>query len=142
MSAGRVIEEFFFDRVPVEAGHGAQPAGDGGPGAAAGFQVAGEAFDVGAAGTEQAQVMLLAPAGVLAQVQLISLAGQAAVSGQESGERQPLGIGEYPRGWGQRGGRGGGHRAPPGFGLRPGGWASRGPSKRREPHGKAGPRTE
>jgi hypothetical protein len=56
MSGGRVIEEFFFDRVAVEARDRAQPPGDGGPGAAAGFQVAGEAFNVGAAGTEQPQV--------------------------------------------------------------------------------------
>jgi len=59
-----VVEEFFLDRVAVEPGDGAQPAGDGGPGAAAGFQVAGEAFNVGAAGTEELQVMLLAPAGI------------------------------------------------------------------------------
>jgi hypothetical protein len=44
----RVIEEFFLDRVAVEPGDGAQPPGDGGPGAAAGFQVAGEELDVGA----------------------------------------------------------------------------------------------
>jgi hypothetical protein len=60
-----VIEEFFLDRVAVEPCDGAEPAGDGGSGAAAGFQVAGEAFDVGAAGVEQAQVMLLAPTGEL-----------------------------------------------------------------------------
>ena len=36
MSGGRVIEEFFLDRVPVEPGDGGQPPGDGGPGAAAG----------------------------------------------------------------------------------------------------------
>jgi hypothetical protein len=35
------------------------------------------------AGAEQAQLMLLAPAGELAQVQLVGLAGQAAVSGEE-----------------------------------------------------------
>jgi WD40 repeat protein len=62
-----VIEQIFFDGVLVEPGDGAQTVGDGGPGAAAGFQVAGEALDVGAACLEQAQVMLLAPAGVLAQ---------------------------------------------------------------------------
>ena len=49
---------------------------------AAGLQVAGEAFDVGAAGLEQAQVVLVAPTGVLAQVQLAGFAGQAAVAGQ------------------------------------------------------------
>ena len=53
-----MVEEFFLDGVPVEPGDGAQPAGDGGPGPAAGFQVAGEALDVGAAGLEQAQVVL------------------------------------------------------------------------------------
>jgi len=78
-----VIQEFLFDRVAVEPRDGAQPAGDGGPGAAAGFQVAGEAFNVGAAGTEQPQVMLLAPAGVLAQVQLVGLAGQPAAGGED-----------------------------------------------------------
>jgi hypothetical protein len=40
----------------------------------------------GAAGLEQAQVVLLAPAGELAQVQLVRLTGQAAGPGQ----RQPV----------------------------------------------------
>ncbi len=72
MSGWGVIEEFLLDGVAVEPGQGAQPPGDGGPGPAAGFQVAGEAFNVGAANLEQPQVMLLAPAGVLAQVQLVA----------------------------------------------------------------------
>ena len=71
-----MIEEFFFDRVAVEARDRARPPGDGVPGAAAGFKVAGEAFNVGAAGLEQPQLMLLAPASVLAQVQVVALAGQ------------------------------------------------------------------
>jgi hypothetical protein len=50
-----VLQEFLFEGVLVEPGDGAQPPGDGRPGAAAGFQVAGEAFDVGAADGEQAQ---------------------------------------------------------------------------------------
>ena len=79
-----MIEEVFLDRVPVEPGDCAQPPGDGSPGAAAGFQIAGEALDVGAAGLEQAQLVLLAPAGELPQVQLVRLAGQAAVPGKES----------------------------------------------------------
>ncbi len=66
----RSSDHFFFG-VAVEPGDGAQPAGDGGPGPAAGFQVAGEELDVGTAGAEQAQLMLLAPAGELAQVQLV-----------------------------------------------------------------------
>jgi hypothetical protein len=80
-----VIEQFFLDGVLVEPGDGAQAAGDGGPGPAVSLQVTGEALDVGAARLEQAQVMLVAPARVLAQVQLVGLAGQAAVAGQESG---------------------------------------------------------
>jgi len=47
-----MVEQFFLDGVPIEPGDGAQAAGDGGPGAAAGFQVAGEALDAGAAGLE------------------------------------------------------------------------------------------
>jgi hypothetical protein len=56
-----MLEQLFLHRVLVEPGDRAQPAGNGRPGTAAGFQVAGEAFDVGAAGAEQAQVVLLAP---------------------------------------------------------------------------------
>jgi len=48
-----VLEEVLFDGVLVEPGDGAQPPGDGGAGPAAGFQVAGEAFDVGTADGEQ-----------------------------------------------------------------------------------------
>jgi hypothetical protein len=80
-----VAEEFFLDGVAVETGDGAEPAGHGGAAAVAGFQVTGEVLDVSAAGLEQAQVMLLAPAGLLAQVQLVGLAGQAAVSREEPG---------------------------------------------------------
>jgi hypothetical protein len=48
-----VLEQLLFDRVAVEPGHGAQPAGDGGPGPPTGFHVAIEAFDVRAAALEQ-----------------------------------------------------------------------------------------
>jgi MerR HTH family regulatory protein len=50
----------------------------------AGFQIAGEEFDVRAPGLEQAQLPLLAPAGELAQVQFVRLAGLAAVGGEET----------------------------------------------------------
>ena len=85
-----VIEQFFLDGVLVEPGDGAQPPGDGGPGAAAGLQVAGEAFNVGAADLEQADVMLLAPAGELAQVQRVRFARQAGLTGQEPSQGEPL----------------------------------------------------
>src|SRR5258708_6208351 len=66
-AGGWVVKEFFLDGVLVEPGDGAQPARDGGASAAAGFQVAGEALDVGPAGGEQAHLVLLAPGRVLAQ---------------------------------------------------------------------------
>ena len=75
----RVVREFFFDRVPAEPGDGAQPAGDGGPGAAPGFQVPGEALDAGTADGEKDQGRGAAPSGELAQVQRVGLAGQPAV---------------------------------------------------------------
>jgi len=78
-----MLEEFFLDGVAVEPCDGAQAAGDGGPGAAAGFQIAGEELDVRAAGLEQAELVLLAPAGELAQVQLVGLAGQPAAGGED-----------------------------------------------------------
>ena len=79
-----MIEQLLFDGVPVEPGHRAQ-AGDGRPGPPAGFQVTAEELDISPAGLEQMELMLLAPADELAQVQLIRLPGQAAVSGQEPG---------------------------------------------------------
>jgi len=56
MSGRRVVEKLLLNRVPVEPGDRAQPPGDGGPGAAAGLQVAGEAFDVGTASLEEARI--------------------------------------------------------------------------------------
>src|SRR5262245_13454609 len=80
-----VIEQVLLDRVPVEPGDVTQPAGDGGLGTAVALQVAGEALDVRAAGLEETHVMLMAPACILAQVQLVRLAGQAAVAGPGPG---------------------------------------------------------
>ena len=85
MRRGRVVEEFFLDGVAVEPSHRAQAPGNGGPGPPAGFQVAGEELDISAPGLEEAQLVLLAPAGELAQVQFVRLPGQAAVPGQETG---------------------------------------------------------
>jgi hypothetical protein len=80
---GRVIQQLFFNGVTVESRHCAESAGDGGPGPAAGFQIAGEELDVGPAGLEELQLVLLALAGELPQVQLVGLPGEAAVPGQE-----------------------------------------------------------
>ena len=90
-----MIEEFLLDGVLVEPGDGAQPPGHGGAGPPAGFQFPGEGLDVGAADREQRQGPGAAPAGELAQVQGVGLAGQAAVPGQEPSQREPLGVGEH-----------------------------------------------
>ena len=77
-----MIEQLLFDGVPVAPGHRAQPAGDGSPGPAAGFQVAGEELDISAPGLEQMELMLLAlrrPQGYADQ------AGVAAGDGRVSG---------------------------------------------------------
>ncbi len=89
-----MIEEFLFDRVLIEPGDGAQPPGDGSAGPAPSFQVAGEGLDVGAADGEQGQGAGSAPGRELAQVECVRLASQAAVRGQEPGEREPFGVGE------------------------------------------------
>ena len=65
-----MIEQLFLHRVPVKPGHAARAAGDGGPGPPAGFQVPGEELDVSPAGLEQMELVLLAPAGELPQIQL------------------------------------------------------------------------
>ena len=110
-----MLEKFFFDGVPVEPSDGAQPAGEGRTGAPAGFQVAGEGLDADPADREQGKRPGSAPAGELAQVEGVSLSGQAAVAGQEPGEREPLGISEHrlDRDERSRGDRGC-HWAPPG----------------------------
>ena len=72
MSRRRVVK-FLLDGAPVEARDRAQPAGNRGPGPPLGLQVAGEALDIRAADTEQAQVMPLAPVREMAQIQRVRL---------------------------------------------------------------------
>jgi hypothetical protein len=86
MGGRGVIQELFFDGVLVEPGDSGQPAGDGGAGTSPGFQLEGEALDVGPADREQGQGAAAAPACELAQVQGVGLAGQTAVPGQEPGQ--------------------------------------------------------
>jgi len=92
---GGMLQEFFLDGVLAEPADAAQPPGGGGAGTAAGFQFAGEGLDVGAADGEQLKRAGAAPASELPQVERAGLAGQAAVPGQEPGEREPLGISEH-----------------------------------------------
>jgi hypothetical protein len=89
--------------------------GDRGAGPAHSLEVAGEGLDVGAADREQGHGAGPAPAGELSQVQGVGLAGQAAISRQEPGEGDSLGMGEDGLDRGERSNWGGsGHRAPPG----------------------------
>ncbi len=75
----RMVEEFLLDGVPVEPRDRGQAAGDGGPGPAAALEFPGEGLDVGAADREQRHGPGSAPAGELAQVEGVRLAGQAAI---------------------------------------------------------------
>jgi hypothetical protein len=136
-----VHEDLLFHGVLVEPGDGAQPPCHGGAGAAAGLQFAGEGLDVGAADGEQGQGPGAAPAGELAKVESVGLAGQAAVPGQEPGEREPLSIGEGRLDGGEGTGLGrGGHRATSGTAeTRRAGPAS-GPSSESGPGRKPRPR--
>ena len=79
-------ESFFFG-VPVEACDRAQPPSDRCSGAPAPLQVTAEAFDVRPARPEQRNRPFCAPLHPLAQVQLIRLTGEPAVSSEESDER-------------------------------------------------------
>ena len=110
-----MLQEFFLHRVLAGPGDGAQPPGDGRPGATPGFQLPGERLDVSATDGEQAQAAGAAPGGELAQVKRVRLAGQGPVSGQVPGKGEPFGIGEGGLDRGEGSGWGGsGQRAPPG----------------------------
>ncbi len=100
--------------VAVEAGDGAEPAGDWRPGPSPGLEVAGEALDVGPARCEQADLVLLAPGDELAQVQGVGVASQASVAGKERSERILLDVGEDGIDDSDVGCWRGGHMAPPG----------------------------
>jgi hypothetical protein len=63
-----VLDHPFLLGVAVEPDDRAQPAGDGGAGLAAVFEVAGEALDVDATDIEQAVVVLPTPGGELPQI--------------------------------------------------------------------------
>ena len=103
---GRAMaEEFFLNGVPVEPSDGAEPPHDGGPGVAAGFEVARESTRCPRGGPG------ISAAGA-AGTSLRTGAGQARTlpgRGQRTGSWRSSGT---SRVW-----------------LRPGGWASRGPSK-------------
>jgi hypothetical protein len=62
----------------------------GGPGSAQGLEVAGEALDIGAARPEHRHPVFGAPGHVLAQIEHVGLAGEAAVTSQEPRQRQLL----------------------------------------------------
>ncbi len=73
----------------------AKPPGNRRASAATLLEVTAEALDVRAPCLEEVDVALLAPRGELAQVEHVSLAGEPAVTGKESGESDPLGIAKH-----------------------------------------------
>jgi hypothetical protein len=127
-----MLQELLLDGVLAEPGDDAQPPG--GAGAAPRFQFPGEGLEVGAADREQRERPGAAPAGELAQVEGVGLAGQAAVTRQEPGERESLGISEHrlDRDKGRGVGRGS-HRDTSGDSRNPGGRAAADPSDERCP---------
>src|SRR5437868_503244 len=92
MHGWRLVDESFLFGVAVEAGDGAQPAGDRGAGTPGRFEVAAERFDVRTAGIEQADASRDAVGGVLAEIEGVRLEREAGVAGEEPGERIPLGV--------------------------------------------------
>jgi hypothetical protein len=90
-----VLEKLLLDGVAVEAGDCAKPPGNRRASPATLLEVTAEALDVRAPCLEEVDVVLLAPGGELAQVERVSLAGEPAVTGEESGESDSLGVGEY-----------------------------------------------
>ncbi len=90
-----MLEKLLLDGVAVEAGDCAKPPGNRRASAAALLEVTAEALDVRALCPEEVDVVLLAPEGELARVEHVSLAGEPAVTGKESGESDSLGVGEY-----------------------------------------------
>ena len=82
----RMGDQAFLFGVAVEAGHGAQPPGDGGRRPSPSFQVASVGLDVASADLEQAQVALVAAGDELAQIQRVGVAGEAPVAAEEPGQ--------------------------------------------------------
>jgi hypothetical protein len=92
MGGRGMLEEFFFDRVFVDPGDGAQPPGDGRARSPSCLQVTGKAFDVRVADGEQVQGMSTAPGSE--KVPILAGPGRLAayrqLSGRESNGIRPL----------------------------------------------------
>ena len=90
-----MVQEFLLDGVPLEPRDRGQAAGDGGPGPAAALEFPGDGLDVCAADREQRHGPGSAPAGELPQVEGVRVAGEAAIPGELTGEREPFRISEH-----------------------------------------------
>ena len=95
MDRRRVLQKLLLDGVAVEAGDCAKPPGTRRASRPRASRPTAKALDVRSLCLEEVDVVLLAPGGELAQVERVSLAGEPAVTGEESGETNPLGVGEY-----------------------------------------------
>jgi uncharacterized protein (TIGR03085 family) len=83
MHRRRQLDQPFLFGVQIEARDGAQATGDRGACASQRFEPSTERFDVGAPRTEQRDSTFCAPLHVLAEVKLICLARQSAVTRQK-----------------------------------------------------------
>jgi hypothetical protein len=85
-----VRQQAFLLGVAVEAGDRAQPSSHRRSGPPAGFEISSEGLDIDPSHQEQIELTLIAPDHELAQVQLVGVAGEAAVAGEEAAQREPL----------------------------------------------------
>ena len=85
-------EQAFLLGVAVEAGDGAQAAGNGCPRSAPGLELSSVGLDVRSSYVEQVQLVCLAEGDELPQVECVGVPREAAVAAEEPGEREVFGI--------------------------------------------------
>lgn len=82
MDCRRMGDQAFLFGVAIEAGHGAQPSGDGGGGPAPSLQVASEGLDIATPDLEESEVAFGAEADELTEVQGVGVSGEAPVAAE------------------------------------------------------------
>ena len=83
MDCWRMGDEAFLLGVAVEAGHGAQPSGDGGRGPTPSLELSSEGLDIAPADLEQPQMALIAESHELTQVQRVGISGETPIAAEE-----------------------------------------------------------
>ena len=90
-----MLEKLLLDGVAVEAGDCAKPPGNLARARPRSSRSRPKNSMSAAPCLEEVDVVLLAPSCELAKVERVSLAGEPAVTGKESGESDPLGIAKH-----------------------------------------------